>query len=82
MTDGIAKIETGVVPQAAVSADDLLRKAIELGDRQVDELARLARLSSQYRTALFRALHHARYGQTSRVIEVLEQGLERDRAPP
>jgi len=60
-------------------AEDLLQKAIDLGDRQADELARLSRLSAQYRFALFRAMHHAQCGRMFRVIEVLEQELERGR---
>jgi hypothetical protein len=35
-----------------MSTETLLQKALELGDRQVDELARLAWLSAQYRSAL------------------------------
>jgi hypothetical protein len=38
-----------------MSTETLLQKALELGDRQVDELARLAWLSAQYRSALYRA---------------------------
>jgi hypothetical protein len=79
MTDGT---EISVAPKAAVSADDLLQKAIELGDRQADELARLSRLSARHYSALFRALYHARGGRLARVIEVLQQELERDRKPP
>src|SRR5262245_29584570 len=46
-------------------AEDLLRTALELGDRQTDELARRSRLSFRYRSALFCALHHAHYGRKS-----------------
>jgi hypothetical protein len=60
-----------------MNADDLLRTALELGDQQTDELARLSCLSAHYRSALFRALHYARCGRTSRAIEILEQELER-----
>jgi hypothetical protein len=54
----------------------LLKKALELGDRQADELARLSLASVRYRSAIWRALHQARFGNMSRVIETLEKGLE------
>jgi hypothetical protein len=57
----------------------MLQTAVELGDRQADELARLARLSAQYRSALFRALHYAHCGRVTRVVEILEQELKRGR---
>jgi hypothetical protein len=63
----------------ALSENTMLQTAIELGDRQADELARLSRLSAQYRSALFRALRHAHCGRMARAIAVLEQELERDR---
>jgi hypothetical protein len=59
--------------------DDMLRKALELGDRQADELARLSFANARHRRVLFRALHYARYGKISRVIEILEQELARER---
>jgi hypothetical protein len=63
-------------------AGDLLQTALELGDRQADELVRLARLSSRYRATLYCALHHARCGRVARVIAILERELARDRASP
>jgi hypothetical protein len=59
-----------------MSTKNLLQTAIKLGDQQVDELVRLSRLSAHYRSALFRALHYARCGRTSRAIEIIEQELE------
>jgi hypothetical protein len=61
-----------------MSAENLLQTAIELGDQQVDELARLSRLSAHYRSALFRALHYAQCGRIARAIEILEQELEQE----
>jgi len=63
-----------------MNSEELLKKALELGDRQADELARHSLASVRYRSAIFRALHHARFGRLSKVIEILEKELERGRS--
>ena len=57
----------------------LLKKALELGDRQADELARLSLASVRYRSAIWRALLYARAGRLSKVIETLERGMAHGR---
>jgi hypothetical protein len=59
-----------------VSAEDLLRTALKLGDRQADELARVSRLAFRYRSALFRALLYARKYKIAKVIETIERELD------
>jgi hypothetical protein len=60
-------------------AELLLQTAVELGDQQAGELARLAHLSARYHRTLYRALYYARHDQMARVIAVLERALARDR---
>jgi hypothetical protein len=57
----------------------MIAKALELGNRQADEIARLSLVSVRYRRAMVRALHQARYGKIKSAIETLEKELNRNR---
>src|SRR5262245_31799163 len=62
-----------------IRAEDLLQTALELGDRQADELAQLARCSARSRSALYHALHHARCGRVDLAVAIGATAMKRRR---
>ena len=49
-----------------------LRGACQMGDRQADEIIRLARAAFRQRSAIRRAIATAKHGQVAEAISILE----------
>jgi len=62
--------------------ESALRGACKLGDRQADEIIRLARLALQQQSAIRRAVAIAKRDQIAEAILVLEAELNREEGAP